>query len=55
MHSGGPRTPDLTSDQTAELDLALVAPGTYAVFCTIEGHRAAGMEEQLAIGEGGSS
>ena len=50
---GGPRTPDLNHDQAVELDLATVAPGTYTVFCAIEGHRAAGMEAQLIVGATG--
>ncbi|MDZ4827283.1 MAG: hypothetical protein SGJ13_12600 [Actinomycetota bacterium] len=47
---GGPRTPDLNSDEAANLDLSQLAPGTYTAFCAIEGHRASGMEDQLVVG-----
>ncbi len=46
---GGPRTPDINGGQATELDVASLAPGTYTGFCSIEGHRAAGMEAALVV------
>jgi plastocyanin len=46
----GPRTPDLQPEKAAELDLSTLSDGAHTVYCTIEGHRAAGMEAELVVG-----
>ena len=48
----GPSTPDLAAGESALLNLGEMADGTYVVFCSIAGHREAGMEAQLVVGEG---
>lgn len=45
----GKSTPDLAPAGTAELDTSALAPGTYTVYCTIAGHREAGMEGKLTV------
>jgi uncharacterized cupredoxin-like copper-binding protein len=45
----GPTTPDLNAGQSSVLDTSALAPPGYTVYCSIEGHRAAGMEAQLTI------
>lgn len=49
---GGPSTPDLSIGDSAGLDLGSLTAGSYIVFCSIPGHRAAGMEAALVVGEG---
>ena len=45
----GTATPMLPSGDTAVLDLAGLAPGTYTVICEVPGHEAAGMRTSLTI------
>ncbi len=49
---GGSATPDLNAGDSAQLDLGDLAEGTYVVFCSIPGHRDAGMEATLTVGSG---
>ncbi|GGI05046.1 multicopper oxidase domain-containing protein [Egicoccus halophilus] len=48
----GLATPMLNSGESATLDLASLAPGTYEVHCTVAGHASGGMTGTLTILEG---
>ena len=47
--SGTPKTPLLNPGATGKLTVSLTA-GTYTLFCTVPGHKAAGMVAKLTIG-----
>jgi uncharacterized cupredoxin-like copper-binding protein len=43
-NGGKARTPPIPPGKTATLQVDLREPGTYAIYCPIDGHRAKGME-----------
>ncbi len=55
VFEGGPATPDLASGESAVLEFENLTPGTYDIFCSIAGHREAGMEARLVVTEGGAA
>ena len=48
----GPVTADLNSGDSATLDVGDLDPGAYVIFCSIAGHREAGMEATMTVVEG---
>lgn len=56
VFANGPGTPDLNAGESVALDVGTLNPGTHTIFCSISGHREAGMETTLVVtGEGGES
>ena len=46
---GGPFSSTLFSDEEEAFDLGTLEPGTYVLYCDIEGHRSSGMETTLTV------
>jgi uncharacterized cupredoxin-like copper-binding protein len=47
--TGTPKTPTIAPGKTAKLTVSLTQ-GSYTLYCTIPGHRAAGMVAKIAVG-----
>lgn len=47
----GPVSSDIAGGESTSFPVGELAPGTYTVFCAIPGHREAGMEAQLVVGD----
>jgi FtsP/CotA-like multicopper oxidase with cupredoxin domain len=51
----GPSSVDLNSGETTTLQVGHLEPGAYTIFCNIAGHRDAGMEARLVVGDMGTA
>jgi uncharacterized cupredoxin-like copper-binding protein len=51
----GETTPDLTAGDSATLEVGNLSEGSYVVFCSIPGHRDAGMEATLVVTGGATA
>jgi plastocyanin len=52
---GGKATPDLTAGDSVTLEVGNLSEGSYVVFCSIPGHRDAGMEATLVVTSGATA
>ena len=52
---GGDATPDIAAGESATLELVDLSEGSYVVFCSIAGHREAGMEAVVSVSAGGEA